>query len=114
LWVIDKENGILKCPECGKFSHSFPVHGWHPLWNFCPYCGEDMTGGEQVELDEYITEIEEDANHYFDLVKTNNHGYGFLGNGEENCLKYAEKQKHIADYLKDYKNLLKERNKYDG
>lgn len=62
-----------------------------------------------MTLDEYILEIEADANHYFELVKTNNHGYGFLGNGEENCRKYAEKQKQLVDYLKDYKQLLEEK-----
>ena len=59
--------------------------------------------------DEYIEEIDGMANHYLDLVKTDNNGYGFLGNGRDNCLKFATKQKRLAGYLKDYKKLLKER-----
>lgn len=55
-WIIKDNPGTgwyrVTCSECGEdVTSNVPVIGYFPnakvLWDFCPYCGADMRGGEQ-------------------------------------------------------------------
>lgn len=55
-WIIKDNPGTgwyrVTCSECGEdVTSNVPVIGYFPnakvLWDFCPYCGAQMDGGEQ-------------------------------------------------------------------
>jgi hypothetical protein len=68
---------------------------------------------KKMTIDEAINEMESTAERYYKLIETNNNGWGFLGNGRETCMNYANNKAQMVDWLKDYQRLLAKETKLD-
>ena len=60
-----------------------------------------------MELEQAINHAQEIANRYQNIIETNNHGYGYQGDGEENCKKCAEEHSLLANWLRELQDYKK-------
>lgn len=61
-------------------------------------------GEISMTLDEAIKHATEVADRYDELIKTDNHGWGFNGS-DENCVKCANEHRQLAEWLIELKGL---------
>ena len=68
---------------------------------------DNMNKKERVmTLEEAIKHATEVADHYDELIKTDNHGWGFNGSNE-NCVKCANEHRQLAEWLSELKERIR-------